>query len=131
MTPQLFASRADRYPVPEMEQSTATPVTHHDPKVVSPRLERAFSMAMVVSGVRCVLAYIVLPFATPFLGLAPGVGPALGMGIGVLAIAANVVSMRRFWRTRHRWRRPVTVIHLLVIAFLLVLIAIDVGELVG
>ena len=35
--------------------------------------ERAFSVSMVVSGLRCVLTYVILPFVTPFLGLAPGV----------------------------------------------------------
>jgi len=111
-----------------MDQSTASPVTRSEPDS-SPRLERAFSLAMLISGIRCLLAYIVLPFVTPFLGLAPGVGPVLGIGIGVVAIAANVISLRRFWRTNHRWRRPITVIHVLVIGFLLVLIAMDLAEL--
>ena len=114
-----------------MEQSTASPVTHRGPELSPGRLDRAFSLAMVVSGIRCILAYIVLPFFTPFLGLAPGVGPSLGIAIGVLAIAANVVSVRRFIRTNHRWRRPVIVIHFLVIGFLLVLIAIDLADVIG
>lgn len=93
--------------------------------------ERLFSISMLISGIRCTLAYVVLPFVTPFLGLATGVGPLLGLGIGAVAIGANVYSLRRFWRAGHRWRRPITVLHVAVIAFLLVLIALDVNELIG
>lgn len=93
--------------------------------------QRIFSVSVLVSGIRCVLAYIVLPFVTPFLSLAPGVGPVLGLAIGAVAVAANVFSMRRFWRLNHRWRKPITVVHVAVIAFLLVLIATDINELTG
>ncbi len=93
--------------------------------------ERAFRVSVIVSGIRCTLAYVVLPFMTPLLGLAPGIGPALGLPIGLVAIVANVMSARRFWILRHPWRRPVTVIHALVVAFLLVMITSDVSTLVG
>lgn len=92
---------------------------------------RAFTMSMVISGIRCVLAYVILPFVTPFLGLAPGVGPVLGIVIGVVAIAANVYSLRRFWKLNHRWRKPITVLHVGVIILLLVLIWFDVAQLLG
>lgn len=103
-----------------------------DPPGDSPaEAERAFSLSMLISAIRCTLAYVVFPFVTPLLGVAPGVGPVLGIGIGAFAIGANVYSLRRFWRVGHRLRRPITVLHVAVIAFLLVLIAIDVRELLG
>jgi hypothetical protein len=95
------------------------------------KAQRIFSVSMLVSGIRCGLAYVVLPFVTPFLGLAPGVGPVLGIGIATVAIAANGFSLRRFWRLRHPWRKPITVLHIAVIAFLLVLIVLDVSRLLG
>lgn len=94
-------------------------------------VERAFNLSMFVSGIRCILAYVVLPFVTPLIGLAPGIGPALGIPIAVVAIGANVISLRRFWRVKHPWRKPVTVLHVGVIGFLLVLIAVDVADLIG
>lgn len=95
------------------------------------KAQRAFSMSMIVSGIRCILAYIVLPFVTPFIGLAPGVGPGLGLVVGAVAIGANVFSLRRFWRVDHRWKRWVTALHLGVIAFLLVLMTLDIAALSG
>jgi hypothetical protein len=95
------------------------------PQVSAVGAQRAFGTAMIISGIRCIIAYILLPFAAPFLNLAPGVGPWLGMSIGVVAIVANVFSIRRFARSRHRLRRPVIAINLAVIAFMLVLIGID------
>ena len=93
--------------------------------------QRIFSVSMLISGIRCAFAYVLLPFATPFLGLAPGVGPSLGIVVGLVAIGANLFSMRRFWKLRHPWRKPVTALHVGVIGLLLVLLAIDISRLVG
>ena len=101
------------------------------PQPASDSTQRLFTMSMVISGIRCVLAYVVLPFFTPFLGLAPGVGPVLGLVIGAVAIAANVFSIRRFWRADHRWKVPITVLHVGVIILLLVLIWFDLAELLA
>jgi hypothetical protein len=87
--------------------------------------QRAFNMSIIVSGIRCTLAYVVLPFITPLIGLAPGVGPAIGIPVAAVAIVANVVSIRRFWRAQHPWRKPITVLHVAVIAFMIVLIVLD------
>lgn len=86
---------------------------------------------MVISGIRCLIAYILLPFVAPFLNLAPGVGPWLGVGIGVVAVIANVFSIRRFARSNHRLRRPVIAINIAVIVFMLVLIGNDLAEVVS
>ncbi len=93
--------------------------------------QKAFNWSIVVSGIRCTLAYVVLPFVAPFIGLAPGVGPVLGIVIASVALVANVVSIRRFWRAKHPWRKPITVLHVGVIAFLLVLMAYDIRELMS
>lgn len=93
--------------------------------------QRAFSTSVLVSAVRCVLTYLVLPFLAPALGLAAGVGPAIGLPVGAVAIAANVMTIRRFWAADHRWRWAYTALAVTVIALLVVLMAQDVTTLVG
>lgn len=93
--------------------------------------QRAFSTSVLVSAVRCVLTYLVLPFLAPALGLAAGVGPAIGIPVGFVAIAFNVMTIRRFWAADHRLRWAYTALSLTVIALLLVLMGIDVAALIG
>ncbi len=93
--------------------------------------QRGFSKSIMISGIRCMLTYVVLPFVAPLLGFAPGIGPVIGILVGVVAIAANGFSIRRFWRADHKWKKPITGIHLAVIALMLVLIAFDVRELLA
>ena len=93
--------------------------------------QRAFSTSILVSATRCLLTYIVLPFLAPALGLAAGVGPAVGIPIGIVAIGCNILTIRRFWAADHRWRWAYTAIALTVIALLLVLMVEDILDLVG
>jgi hypothetical protein len=92
---------------------------------------RIFSLSLVVSGVRCLLTYIVFPWILPLLGIAGGVGPAVGVVVGVVAIAFNVLSIRRFGSSTVSWRRPLMALNCVVIAFLVVLVVLDIGELVS
>lgn len=92
-------------------------------------LTRGFNVSILVSGIRCTLAYVVLPFLLPTLGLAPGVGPTLGLAIGTVAILANLWSLRRFVRSAHPWRRVAAAVHIGVIGLLAVLMIIDLSAL--
>lgn len=101
------------------------------PRQSDDELRRGFSQSMLVSAVRCILTYLVLPFVTPLLGIAAGVGPVLGITIGVVAIVFNVRTIRRFWVADHRWRWAYTGVGGTVMAMLIVLIALDLVELLG
>lgn len=114
-----------------VDQATKRYAEAETPEISAFKAQRAFNLAIVVSGIRCLIAYILLPFIIPIIGLAEGVGPWLGIGIGLVAIAANVMSIRRFARSSHRWRIPVIVINCAVIALLMVLLAIDVNAVVA
>lgn len=93
--------------------------------------EKGFSRSILISAIRCTLTYVVLPFLAPWIGLAPGVGPGFGLAIGAVAIAANVMSIRRFWKADHRWKKPVTALHLAVIGLLLILGILDIRALIN
>ena len=48
----------------------------------------AFQKSLLISTCRCLLMYIVFPFVLPAIGIAKGVGPYIGVAIGVLAIVS-------------------------------------------
>ncbi len=66
---------------------------------------QAFQTSVMVAAVRCVLMYLVFPFVLPALGIARGVGPAIGLAVNSAAMVCIVMSMRRFFRADHpkRW----------------------------
>jgi len=98
---------------------------------VETEAQNGFSKSIMISGIRCLLTYIVLPFIAPFLHLSDSIGPVVGLGVGAVAIVANVFSIRRFWAADHRWKKHVTVLHVAVIALMLVLAVRDLQELLG
>jgi hypothetical protein len=104
-------------------------ISDAQPRLGEDELRSAFSRSILVSATRCILTYLVIPFLAPVLGLATGVGPLIGIPVGLLAIVFNVKSIRRFWRADHRWRWAYTAIGGTVIVLLLVLIARDLVEL--
>ena len=72
--------------------------------------EKAFGTSILISTVRCLLTYVLLPLLKPVIDLSGGVGPILGLGIGTVSAVAIVYSMRRFWRADHRMRWAYTVV---------------------
>ena len=91
--------------------------------------QRLFSVAMVISGLRCLLSYIVLPFVAPAVGAATGIEPYLGIPISVVALVFDVRGMRRFWIADHRYRWPMTVIYLAVMGLVTALLIGDIHHL--
>lgn len=92
---------------------------------------KAFSTSILVSAVRCTLAYVIFPWVLPALGLAGGVGPGIGLAVGLVAIGFNVASIRRFHASDHRWKWQITVLNCCVIAMLSVLAVMDVSDLLS
>jgi hypothetical protein len=90
-------------------------------------VHRMFSFSIVLSALRCLLSYVVFPIASPALGLATGVGPAIGIPIALLALFFDVVGIRRFWVNDHRWRWPMTAIYA---AVMILVSALLVGDIV-
>jgi hypothetical protein len=72
--------------------------------------EKAFGTSILISSVRCLLTYVLLPLLKPVIDLTGGVGPVLGLVVGAVSATAIVFSMRRFWRANHRLRWAYTVI---------------------
>ncbi len=66
--------------------------------------QNLFGASILLSTVRCLLTYVVLPLLKPVVDLSGGVGPALGLLIGAVSAVAIVASMRRFFAADHRMR---------------------------
>jgi hypothetical protein len=93
--------------------------------------QQAFSRSVWISAARCLLTYIVLPILGPIVGIAGDVGPVLGLTVGTVSIVAIVASIRRFFRSDHRWRWRYTAIGGSIIVLLVVQAVIDIADLTG
>ena len=121
-TPCDGRSSADRFlrrllRLPEGQTSTAA------------EARSAFQKSLFISTCRCLLMYIVFPFVLPAVGIARGVGPFVGVVIGLLAMVSIVYSIRRFWRADHSKRWHYTIFGTAIIAFLVFLAVKDVSSL--
>jgi hypothetical protein len=90
----------------------------------------SFQRSMLISAIRCTLTYVVFPFVVPAVGFATGVGPIVGIVIGVVAMTCDVFTIRRFFAVDHKWRWHFSAVALAVIVFLSVLLVQDVAHLV-
>ena len=93
--------------------------------------ERVFSKSVVISGIRCLLTYIVFPFVAPLVGIASSTGAVIGVLIGLVAIVFNVLSIRRFFASNHPYRWWASAMNAAVIVLLLVLFVVDSQTLLG
>ncbi len=99
------------------------------PAVTQDDATRMFSLSVMVSGIRCTLAYVVFPWLLPAVGISGATGPGFGIPISLVAIAFNIASIRRFHAADHKWKWPITALNSTVISFLMVLLVLDVHEL--
>ncbi|HWL42313.1 MAG TPA: hypothetical protein VNQ73_05170 [Ilumatobacter sp.] len=121
--PPMVRSPADRF----MRRLLWLPAD--GPKASAGEARKAFQTSIMVAAVRCILMYLVFPFVLPAIGVATGVGPAIGLPISIVAIVCIVLSMRRFWRADHSKRWHYTALGTVVIGFLGYLIAGDIASL--
>ena len=91
--------------------------------------ENVFGASILVSTIRCMLTYVVLPLLKPVVDLSGGVGPVLGLILGTISAVAIVASMRRFWAAHHRWRWGYTAVGGGIIVLLLFQAVGDVASL--
>lgn len=91
---------------------------------------QTFQKSMLISATRCTLTYVVFPFVLPAVSFAKGVGPILGIIIGVIAMVCDVFTIRRFFAVDHKWRWYFSAAALSVITLLTVLLVQDIVHLV-
>ena len=93
--------------------------------------ERVFGTSIAISAVRCLLTYVLLLLLAPVVDLTGNVGPALGLLVGAVSAVAIVASMRRFFRSYHRWRWHYAAIGGAILVLIAVQAGTDVAALIG
>lgn len=91
--------------------------------------ERAFSFALLFSGIRCIIMYAILPFVLPLIGLAGNFSIYLDIVINIVAISAIVYSLRRFWQVDYKYKWQYLPVALVALVLLVSFIALDVNTL--
>lgn len=90
---------------------------------------RSTTTAIVVSGIRCTITYLLIPILAPFLAFLDTLGPLISIALCLAAIVMGIAGVRRFWLADHVSRWPYTAFIGVVVVFLLVAIGIDVSRL--
>lgn len=71
-------------------------------KKASPAAHRAFRISLVISGIRCLLTYLLVPLLVPIVSFAGVLAAPLGIAMCLLAYASGIAGVRRFWIADHR-----------------------------
>ncbi|MBK8136503.1 MAG: hypothetical protein IPK52_11790 [Chloroflexi bacterium] len=67
--------------------------------------ENTFMFSMLFTGIRCVLEYILLPFALPLLNLSNSIAIPVVLAANAVALSALVYSVRKFWMIDYEYKR--------------------------
>lgn len=96
--------------------------THPAGALGAPPAGRLLGFAVFLSGARCILRYVMLPFGLPLVGIASSqwLGLTITLIVEAVAVIATVTSVRRLWAARHpeRWRYLLVAVTVLVLSAL-------------
>jgi hypothetical protein len=87
----------------------------------------AFQKSMLISATRCTLTYVVFPFVLPAIGLA--LTGLIGVIVGLLAMVADVFTIRRFFAVDHKWRWQFSTVVFGIMCLLTALLVQDISHL--
>ncbi len=90
---------------------------------------RSTTAAIVVSGIRCTITYLLIPVLAPLIGLSTWFSAPLTIALSVVAIVMGISGVRRFWIADHRARWAYTGFIGVVVVLLVIGIAADVASL--
>ena len=92
--------------------------------------EGVFSRSILISAVRCLLMYVVLPLLAPILHLTGSVtAPIVGLVLAIVSMAAITYSMRRFFGSDHKYRWGYAAVGGTIFVFMAVGAVIDISTL--
>jgi hypothetical protein len=97
----------------------------------SPRALFDLKGSLVLSAVRCVLMYAVIPLVVPLIGWAGVLATPLSLLLSSAAIVLAITSLRRVWMADYRYRWPYTGFILLAVSLLVMIVVLDVRTLLS
>jgi hypothetical protein len=92
---------------------------------------RSTTTAIVVSGIRCTITYLLIPILAPFVGLLDTLGAPISIALSSFAMVMGIAGVRRFWIADHRARWSYTTFIGVVLVLLCVAIGSDVSTIVS
>jgi hypothetical protein len=87
--------------------------------------------SLLISAIRCVLTYALIPLLAPAISWAGIVATPIALALSVLAVLLAVNSLRRVWLADYRYRWPYTAFILVVLGLLAFVIVWDVRALLA
>lgn len=91
---------------------------------------RSTTAAIVVSGIRCIITYLLIPVLAPVIGISDAASAPVTIALSVLAIVMGVTGVRRFWMADHRARWAYTIFIAVIVALLSVGIVLDLASMI-
>jgi hypothetical protein len=98
---------------------------------VAPRALFPMKGSLLISAVRCVITYAILPALAPLVGLSGAVSRPVAIVLSAAAIVLAVVSLRRVWAADWNYRWAYTAFSLTVLVLLSMTVVIDVWALLA
>ncbi len=90
---------------------------------------QAMGRSLAISGIRCIITYLLIPIVTPIIGISEVFGAPLSITLCLIAAVLNVRSVRRFWIADHKRRWAYTAFGAVVMCFLAFGIGTDIVRL--
>jgi hypothetical protein len=91
---------------------------------------RNTTVALMISGIRCTITYLLIPILAPVLGFLEVFGPPLTITLSFVAIGMGISGVRRFWMADHKHRWAYTGFIALVNVLLLIGIGFEIQSLI-
>lgn len=92
---------------------------------------RSTTTAIVLSGIRCTITYLLIPILAPFVGLLDTLSAPISIALSSFAMVMGIAGVRRFWIADHRARWSYTTFIGLVLVLLCVAIGFDLSTIVS
>lgn len=125
-TAEIERSAADRFMrrLLRVTEVKKTPFINRD-------AHRNFRVAIIISGVRCLITYLLIPILVPIVGFAGVLAAPVGIALCVVAVVNGVVSVRRFWVSDHKGKWMYTWFMAFVFVILAFALVADIARIVS